>query len=472
MSIARKSGGSSKPKPYLLLTRYYRELCLNVPECRQVISDFKFFFAGLVIFLALYCVILYRIYVLNCGVNAPSAASQGIPYMIVLWVALLVMSLSAGSASLVLSPPPLIYLYSWFAHHYLKKIYSPQFDEDGNIHRYVKLDIYLSVKCFARKTKYRKMSILIPITITAIAVPAILIFSISVYVFVMLTYFLFFILGFMLGRAHAKIYTDVVVKKQSCYESSRLSGEIEDAITNLGLGSDPYRLFSDHKATIGFSTLITIFSGFLWHITAFKNESATFDEILRKIIWTGASMSCKDMYEFALQFPFMLVLYFAPFALTVQYYMFVCFTLKYLGELGSQNESLVGVKEELKRALLTDLSGDVAIPLMSMFLRYMWTGKMFTLGGLNLRTSLYALMLVSLLDLPIAPVAYYLKFIVEPALRRLFGFRSPCLFSAQSRPSEDLSELCNTLIRLYCKYGLASHSWGSYYCKKLEIAAA
>jgi len=355
----------------------------------------------------------------------------------------------AGPVPPALLPRPLSHLfdcYFWFEYHYLKKIYSPHFNKNENIRRYVELSTYLT-KCIIRGTRFELTILLIPLVITVMEFLLSLMFlhPFSILAFVLFAYVTFVGLGIWFGAVDARVYVDTIVRRRSCYESSRLSKEVEDTISNLSLEHDYYKLFSDHKATIGFFTFTIVFLGFLWYGTMILERKVmvmvlgnnvtnmtglvTFEEILRKFVWPSTPTNNRDVYELVREFLFMSVFHFFPFALTVRYYVFIIFTFftlkhlgKYLKGLRSLNERFVNVKL-LEQKLIEDVIWDVAIPLMSIFLRYIWTGKVLKelmLGGLNLHTLFYALMLVSLLDLPMAPVTYHIKFIVEAILQRLF----------------------------------------------------
>jgi len=385
--------------------------------------------------------------------------AQHIPHIFnmptVLGLALYVAALLVFATPMPLLSLPfrLAYLYSWFMHLYLKKIYSPQFN-GGNIRRYVKLDIYLQIKCFGRKTKY-KITIVLVSAAVIIAVFLVSMFSSMSAIFAALIYAFSLVLGTWFGIIDATIYVDVIVKRRSCHDSARLSKELKRAIINLGLNSNPYRLFSDHKATIGFSTFIIIFLGFLWYATMFKaidkSNPSTFEEILQKFIWQGNSMSVQE-------FLFMFVFYFFSFVFTIRYYTFILFTLKNLRKLRGRSKSSMNVIKRLRQKLYKDIYEDMTIPLASMFLRYMWTGKLLTLGGLNPNKFLYALMLISLLDLPMAPLAHYLKFLlkflVESILRCLFKFILRILSALNLILLKIRQKLRNPLVRLYYKLRL------------------
>jgi len=383
----------------------------------------------------------------------------------------------ATPAPLLLLPFPLSHLYSRLMHFYLKKIYSPQFDDYENIQHYVKLDIYL-LKCIRRKTKYKMITILILIAVALIAVAAISVtLALSFLTLLIISlYIIFLAAGLWFGSTYAKVYVDTTAERRSCYESAGLDKEIENIVINLGLNNDPYRLFSDHKATIGFLTLNVIALGSLWYMLELYilGQHNTIEETLRKFIWSSTLTSNRDIYEFVQDFLFMSIFYFIPFAFTVRYYAFVSFTLKYLKGLRNQNKSLMNVKEQLKQALIEDISGDVAIPFVLVFLKYVWTGKAsnalkVVLSGLDLHNVLllliYAVMLVSLMDLPTAPVAYYLKFIVVPAYRLLSKFILRIRSALNLALLKIRSKLCNILIKFYCKPCLTSHSEGFSDCK-------
>jgi len=350
--------------------------------------------------------------------------------------------------SLVFSPFRLLNLcFSRLIHHYLRKIYSPHFNKNKNIRRYVELSMYLT-KCTSRGARFEITILLIPLAIIVIGVLLGLIFvpPFLIFVFSLFACAVFAALGIWLGAVDARVYVDVIVRGRSCYESLSLSKKLKGAIFNLGLKRDYYKLFSDRKAMIGFFTFTIIALGSLWYVTMFlehvamvgvlgnngnnatnKTSLIIFEEILQKFIWPSTPTNDRDVYDLVQEFLFMSVFYFFSFALTLQYYTFVFSTLinlkEYLKDLRKQNKRFMNVKR-LEQKLFKDVLWDVAIPFMSIFLRYIWTGKALKaliMGELSLCTLIYALMLILLLNLPMAPVAYYLRFFpVESILRRLF----------------------------------------------------
>jgi len=305
-----------------------------------------------------------------------------------------------------------------FTYLLLRRIYSLEFDAKNIIKYYVKLDIYVD-KCLARELRTKEglgfVLIVIALLVGLIIAPPLLITTWSIRPSIIIILELApIILGSLVGYMRARAFKSTLLEGRNCQGSSEPPKYVREAINILGLSSDPYRFFSDVKASIGLLTFIAIVLGFLG-LKGF--DFGSIEEFIQKTINLDfpSNLSIDEVLrQYVRELLFILQFYIYPFTLTCSYYVFTAITLSF---------------PQLKQLLLAEFSYDIIIPIVSIIIKGMWIGGIpseFT----NLLTAIPAI----LMTFSMGPVTHTLKLIAE------------WLIQCRSRSSPEVHEIIPHII--------------------------
>lgn len=313
-------------------------------------------------------------------------------------------------------------LHSLLMYPLLRSIYSSGFDT--NMEYYVKLDIYIQ-KCFWKGVVFNKFNVIALVLLISLFIFSQFFITIwSIKALTIIFNLLFIVFGLQFGYIRAKIYKSMLLDRRDCRESSELPKDVKDAINILGLSNDPRKFFSDTKASIGLSTLIAIVLGYVAIFLAhgLKGFSfGSFEGFLQKSIELSflSNNNNEALKQYGLELLFISLFYIFPFTLTIDYYVFVVQTLRYLRRWNISSQLDIRLSQ-LKRSLLVEISYDVAIPFVSIFLKSMWRG-----GIPSEFTNLYTFIPAILMTFSMGPITYFLKLVVELLLQHLSRDHSP-----------------------------------------------